>query len=99
MRLKSGKLATNNKEIPKRKYVRKMANQIQTGNQNPPNNDEVPPSVTSTGRTMVFVPFTETIPPTTSSTPMQSNAHIGPILTYIGSHGSPGSPTKGKCFS
>ena len=99
MRLRSGKLARNNKEIPKRKYVRKMANQSQPSNQNPPNNDEVPPSVTSTGGTTVSAPSSEAIPSSTSSTPTLSNAYTGPLLTYIGPQGSQETPSRGNYFS
>ena len=59
-----------------------MENKNYPGNQSPPNNDEVPPLVTSTGGTTVSAPFSEAIPSSTSSTATQSNAYTGPILTY-----------------
>lgn len=46
-----------------------MANQSQLSNENPPNNNEIPPSVSSTGGTTVSAPIFNCIPSKTSSTP------------------------------
>lgn len=55
-------------------------------NQNPPNNGELPLS-SSTGGTTVIISVFEPIPPTTSTTPMESIAQSGSILSYVGTHG------------
>ena len=92
MLLRSGKVATNNKDRPRRRYTRKMANQNppNTSNpQNPPNN-EVP--VSSTGESTVSAPVSEAIPSMSSSMPTHSITHSEPILNYVGPRGPPHTP-------
>lgn len=90
MRLRSGKIAINNEEKLRRGYVRRMANQ------NPPNNNGEPPISSSTWGTTVAVFVSGPVSSTTSTTPVQSTAQSGPILSYVWMHGSPVTPSGGE---
>ena len=94
MLLRSGKLATNNEDRPRRRYTRKMANPNppNTSNHQNPQNSEVPPPVSSTGGNTVSAPVSEAIPSVSSSMPTHSISHSEPILSYVGPRGPPHTP-------
>lgn len=83
MRLRSGKVATNNEPIPKRRYVRRMAN--------PPNNNGEQPHW-STGETTAITSVSRAIPSTTSMTTIPSSTHSGLILSPVRMQGQPVTP-------
>ena len=94
MLLRSGKLATNNEDRPRRRNTRKMANPNapNASNRQNPQNSEVPPPVSSTGGNTVSAPVSEAIPSMSSSMPTHSITHSEPILNYVGPRGPPHTP-------
>lgn len=83
MRLRSVKVATNNEAIPKRGYVRRMAN-------SPIKNGEQPPR--STRETMAVTSVSEAIPSTESTMTISWSTHTGLILSTMRMYGQPVTP-------
>lgn len=88
--MRSGKVALTKEDRPRRRYTRRMVNP--PNNQNLPNSNGESPLTSALEGSTAATSTAELVPSMTNSTPVQSMAQSGPILSYVGPQGPPVNP-------